>query len=61
VIAELIVSASVVLTLIFVAAWALSSELRARIERPKYLFLDAVHEFDRTDRQQTSHKEQHPS
>ena len=60
-IGDLIVSASVVLTLIFVAAWALSSDLRAWIERPKYRLLDALREFDRADRQQASHKEQHPS
>jgi ABC-type phosphate/phosphonate transport system permease subunit len=61
VIADLIVSASVALTLAFVAAWALSSELRAWIERPKYRFLDALREFDRADHERPSHKEQHTS
>ena len=59
--AELIVSASVAFTLAFVAAWALSSDLRARIERPKYRFLDALREFDRAHHQRTSGKEQHTS
>ncbi|MCC6987583.1 MAG: hypothetical protein IT181_01210 [Acidobacteria bacterium] len=45
-IADLIVWASVVFTLIFVAAWAASPALRAWIERPKHRFLEAVRGYD---------------
>ncbi|MBP7776685.1 MAG: hypothetical protein KA371_06115 [Acidobacteria bacterium] len=45
-IADLIVWASVVFTTIFVAAWAASPALRARIERPKHRFLEAVRGYD---------------
>ena len=46
-ISHLIVWASVLLTLIFVVAWAASPGLRAWIERPKYRFLEAVQGYDR--------------
>ena len=46
-IADLIVLASVALTLAFVAVWALRPGVRASIERPKFEFQDALREFDR--------------
>lgn len=50
IIADLIVWSTVGLTLAFVTAWALSPALRARIERPKHQFLDAVRGYDRAAR-----------
>lgn len=42
-----IVSAALVFTLAFLAAWAFSPKLRASIEKPKYRFLADVEEHDR--------------
>lgn len=53
-ITNLIVSASVLLALAFVAAWAASPRLRAWIERPKYRFLDALADYDREQAQRRS-------
>lgn len=47
-ISDLVVWSSVALTLLFVAAWAISPALRAWIERPKHQFLDDVQAYDRT-------------
>jgi hypothetical protein len=54
VISDLIVVASTVLALMFVTAWAVSPRLRARIERPKYRFQDALRDYDRSQRQPRS-------
>jgi hypothetical protein len=54
VISDLIVLASTVLALMFVTAWAVSPRLRARIERPKYRFQDALRDYDRSQRQPRS-------
>jgi hypothetical protein len=51
VITDLIVSASVLLALAFVTAWAGSPRLRARIEQPKHRFLDAATDYDRQELQ----------
>ena len=47
-ITNVIVGASMGLTLAFVAAWAMSPRLRAWIERPKYHFQDALDDYDRS-------------
>lgn len=49
---DLIVSASALLTLAFVAAWAVSPRLRARIEQPKYRFQDDLTDYDRSEVEQ---------
>lgn len=48
-ITDLIVSASVLLALAFVAAWAVSPGLRAWIEQPKHRFQDALADYDRQE------------
>ena len=48
-ITDLIVVASTVLALVFVAAWAASPRLRAWIERPKYRFQDSLRDYDRRE------------
>ncbi len=48
-ITDIIVYLSCGFTVVFVAAWALRPDLRARIERPKYLFLESVQRYDRPD------------
>ncbi len=45
---DLLVYAVLVLTAGFVLAWALSPRLRARIEAPKYLFVEDIQRYDRT-------------
>jgi hypothetical protein len=50
-ITDLIVSASLLLALAFVAAWAGSPRLRDRIERPKHRFLEAATDYDRQESQ----------
>ena len=57
-IADLIVWVSVAFAIGFVAAWAVSADLRAWIERPKYRFLDAVQRYDRADRLPAAPQEQ---
>ena len=47
-ITNLLVAASMGLTVAFVVAWVLSPRLRAGIERPKYQFQDALDDYDRT-------------
>ncbi len=46
-ISEFIVWGSLALAAIFTGAWALSPGLRRWIERPGYLFLEAVQSYDR--------------
>jgi hypothetical protein len=53
VISDIVVMASVVFALVFVAAWVVSPALRAWIERPKHRFHEAVTEYDLA--QQRSH------
>ena len=50
-IADLIVGASTILALMFVAAWAASPRLRAWIERPKYRFQESLRDYDRSQHQ----------
>jgi len=45
-ITDLVVYASLGLTVAFVVAWATRSDLRAWVERPKYLFLQNVRRYD---------------
>ena len=45
-ITDLIVYLSLGFTALFVAAWALRSDLRAWVERPKYVFLQNVRRYD---------------
>ena len=45
-ITDLIVLASVLFTVAFIAAWALSPALRAWIERPKHRFHDLTTGYD---------------
>jgi hypothetical protein len=49
VIPDLLVYAVLVLTGAFVAAWALSPSLRARIEAPKFLFIEQIRRYDRKE------------
>lgn len=49
-ITDLVVWASVAFAVVFVAAWAVSPELRRWIERPKHTFLEAVRQYDRDAR-----------
>jgi hypothetical protein len=44
---DIIVGASVLLAVAFVATWAMSAGFRAWIERPKTRFQDAVRQYDR--------------
>jgi hypothetical protein len=53
-IANLIVGVLIVLSLAFVVAWALRPGLRAWLERPKFLFQDAVQGYDRANRRPES-------
>ncbi|NOT27678.1 MAG: hypothetical protein HOP16_16450 [Acidobacteria bacterium] len=46
-ITDAIVLSSIVLTGAFAAAWLVFPALRARIERPKYQFQEAVQQYDR--------------
>ena len=48
-ITNLIVGASIGLSLSFVAAWAVSSRLRTWIEKPKYQFQDSLNAYDRDE------------
>jgi len=50
-ISDLIVGASTILALMFVAAWAASPRLRAWIERPKYRFQESLRDYDRSQHQ----------
>ena len=43
---DVIVLAAVVFCIVFVAAWAISPDLRAWIERPKFRFLTATESYD---------------
>jgi hypothetical protein len=45
-ITNIIVIAAIVFAVAFVAAWALSANLRAWIERPKYAFRSSVARYD---------------
>jgi hypothetical protein len=45
---NLIVLAAVVICTVFVAAWAVSPNLRMWIERPKYRFLAETRSYDAT-------------
>jgi len=47
VITDLIVYASLALTAGYIVAWVVSPALRASIEQPKYLFLEALRRYDR--------------
>ena len=49
-ITDAIVLLSIVLTGAFAAAWLVFPALRAKIERPKYQFQDAVQQYDRAQR-----------
>jgi len=44
---DIIVLSSLALALIFLLAWGMRSELRARIEKPKYLFQQQVNNFEK--------------
>ena len=46
---DLLVHAVVVMTGAFVAAWAISPSLRARIEAPKFLFIEQIRRYDRKE------------
>ena len=48
-ITNLIVGASIGLSLAFVAAWAVSPRLRTWIEKPKYKFQDSLNDYDRDE------------
>lgn len=44
---DIIVLTSVSLALVFLLAWGMRSELRARIEKPKYLFQQQLNNFEK--------------
>ncbi len=44
---DIIVLSSLALALIFLLAWGMRSELRARIEKPKYLFQAQLDQFEK--------------
>ena len=46
-ITDVVVYLSLAFTAAFVVAWALRPDLRAWVERPKYLFLQNVQRYDR--------------
>lgn len=46
---DVLVYAVLALTVLFVGAWALSPKLRARIEAPKFLFVEQIRRYDRRD------------
>ncbi|MCC7186613.1 MAG: hypothetical protein IT185_10255 [Acidobacteria bacterium] len=46
-ITDVIVYASLALTTGYIVAWVVSPALRASIEQPKYLFLEALRRYDR--------------
>lgn len=46
---DLLVYAALGLIAAFAAAWAASPRLRARIEAPKYLFVERIRRYDRGD------------
>lgn len=48
---DLLVYAVLALTSGFVAAWALSPALRARIEAPKHLFIEQIRRGERYDKE----------
>ena len=56
---DLIVGASIVFTVAFVAGWWIRPDLRAWIERPKFQFQDAVRGYDRAQRPDGQTKESH--
>jgi hypothetical protein len=44
---DLLVYGVLALTGVFVVAWAVSPQLRARIEAPKHLFVEDIQRYDR--------------
>jgi hypothetical protein len=46
---DLLVYAVLVMTGAFLAAWALSPSLRARIEAPKFLFIEQIRRYDQKE------------
>ena len=50
---DIIVLSSLGLALIFLLAWGMHSELRARVEKPKYLFQQQVNNFEKHNQQLT--------
>jgi hypothetical protein len=47
---DFIVGAAIVLSGVYVYAWARNPALRDRVERPKHVFLQQVQDFDRNSR-----------
>jgi hypothetical protein len=58
-ISDLIVLGSAAASLAFVLAWVVRPDLRVWIERPKYEFLAAVQQYDRTRPRAGQRKETH--
>ncbi len=56
-IADTIVYASLLLTVAFAVAWAISPRLRLWIELPKHRFLDQVQRHDETMQQRHRHED----
>ncbi len=44
---DIIVLSSLGLALVFLLSWAMRSEMRARIEKPKYLFQQQLNNFEK--------------
>ena len=60
-ITDLIVLASVVFTVAFIAAWAMSPDLRGWIERPKHRFHDRTTGYDRSQQREAEVRQEHGS
>jgi hypothetical protein len=60
-ITDLIVLASGLFTAAFVAAWVVSPELRAWIERPKHRFHDLAQDYDLARQRERARRQEHPS
>jgi hypothetical protein len=60
-ITDLIVLASVLFTVAFIAAWAVSPDLRAWIERPKHRFHDRTTGYDRSQQREAEVRQEHVS
>ena len=60
-ITDLIVLASVLFTVTFIAAWAVSPDLRAWIERPKHRFHDLTTGYDRSQQRDAEARQEQVS
>ena len=57
-ITDLIVLASVMFTVAFIVAWAMSPALRAWVERPKHRFHDLSRGYDRSQQREAAGRQE---